>query len=76
MDTFSKVKEVILEKLSCSAEDVKLEASLKDDLGADSLDAVELIMSLEDAFGVSVPADKAEELNTVGDTVALMDSLR
>ena len=53
--TFEKVKEIIVDTLSCDEKDVTMQASLSDDLDADSLDAVELNMALEDAFGVSIP---------------------
>ena len=65
MDIFAKVQEVILDTLSCDKESVTLEASLADDLGADSLDAVELNMALEEAFG----AEELEKLKTVKDIV-------
>ena len=56
--TFEKMQEIIADTLSCDAEKVTMEASLFDDLGADSLDAVELNMALEDEFGVAVPDEK------------------
>ena len=60
MSTFEKVKETILETLSCDEADVTLEATLTDDLGADSLDAVELMMALEEAFGEGIPDEELE----------------
>lgn len=65
----SRVKEVIAENLGVVAADIKLENSLEDDLGADSLDAVELVMSLEDEFEIDVPDEHAEPWKTVGDVV-------
>ena len=65
--TFEKMQEIIADTLSCDAEKVTMEASLFDDLGADSLDAVELNMALEDEFGVAVPDEKLGEMNTVAD---------
>jgi acyl carrier protein len=76
MGTFEKVKEIVINSLSCDDADVTMEASIKEDLGADSLDAVELIMSLEDAFSVTIPTEKASELNTVGEVVEMIDSLK
>ena len=65
--TFEKMQEIIADTLSCDAEKVTMEASLFDDLGADSLDAVELNMALEDEFGVAVPDEKLGEMKTVAD---------
>ena len=64
-----KVKEIIVEQLGVSAEQVKPEARFIDDLGADSLDTVELIMALEEEFGVEIPDEDAEKMVTVGDAV-------
>lgn len=64
-----KVKEIIVEQLGVSAEQVKAEARFIDDLGADSLDTVELIMALEEEFGVEIPDEDAEKMVTVGDAV-------
>jgi acyl carrier protein len=64
-----KVKEIIVEQLGVSAEQVKHEARFIDDLGADSLDTVELIMALEEEFGVEIPDEDAEKMVTVGDAV-------
>ena len=75
MGTFEKVKTIVVENLSCDEDDVTLAASLKDDLGADSLDAVELIMAFEEEFDISIPTEKTEELNTISDIVKLIDSL-
>jgi len=76
MNTFEKVKGIVVEKLSCNADDVTMEARIQEDLGADSLDAVELIMFMEDDFGVSIPSDKAESLKTIGEIVKLIDSMK
>ena len=65
--TFEKMQEIIADTLSCDAEKVTMEASLFDDLGADSLDAVELNMALEEACGVSIPDEELANLKTVGD---------
>ena len=65
----SKVKEIIVSKLGVDESEVKPEASFTNDLGADSLDTVELIMEFEKAFGISFPDDKAEKIATVGDAI-------
>jgi acyl carrier protein len=68
-EIFSKVKEVIVDQLSVEEDDVTADASFFDDLGADSLDIVELVMALEDSFGISIPDEDAESIKTVGDAV-------
>jgi acyl carrier protein len=70
---FEKVVEVIVKELNVKKEEVKPETSLTDDLGADSLDAVELIMSLEDEFGVKISDEKAQTFKTVGDIVKYLE---
>jgi acyl carrier protein len=65
MSTFDKVKEVIIDKLGVEEDAIKLEAHFVDDLGADSLDTVELIMELEEEFDVNIPDDAAENIQTV-----------
>ncbi len=71
---FDKVCEVIVSTLSCNAEDLTMETSLTDDLGADSLDAVELNMALEDALGVSISDEQLMEMKTVGDIVRILEA--
>lgn len=73
---FEKVKEVIVESLNCSEELVTMEARLVEDLSADSLDAVELNMAIEDAFGVEIPDTALAELKTVGDLVGHIEKLK
>jgi len=68
-EIFAKVKEVIVDQLSVEEDDVTVDASFFDDLGADSLDIVELVMALEDSFGISIPDEDAESIKTVGDAV-------
>lgn len=70
---FEKVKEIIVDTLNCEAEDVTLEASLTEDLNADSLDAVELNMALEEAFEVSIPDEELAKMATVGDIVSYLE---
>ncbi len=69
MEEFERVKEVIVDQLSVDAEEVTMEASFVDDLGADSLDVVELIMGLETEFDIEIPDEDAEKIATVGDAV-------
>lgn len=69
----SKVKEIIAEKLGVDEENVKPEASFTNDLGADSLDTVEIIMEFEKAFNITIPDDKAEKIATVGDAIAYIE---
>ncbi|MBF89123.1 MAG: acyl carrier protein [Candidatus Marinimicrobia bacterium] len=74
MSSFDKVKEVIMDKLGADEEKITTEASFVDDLGADSLDTVELIMQLEEEFGMEIPDEEAEKLTTVGSAVDYIDS--
>ncbi len=68
-----KVKEVIINKLGVSEEDVKEEASFVEDLGADSLDIVELIMDMEEEFGIEIPDEAAEKIRTVGEAIQYIE---
>lgn len=70
----SKVKAIIVDKLGVDEAEVKAEASFVNDLGADSLDTVELIMEFEKEFNVNIPDDKAETIKTVGDAVAYIEA--
>ena len=69
MSVEDKIKEIIAEKLSVELDEIVLEASFIDDLGADSLDLVELIMSMEEEFDIEISDEKAEELVTVKDAI-------
>jgi acyl carrier protein len=66
---FEAVKKVVAEQLGVSDSEVKKESSFVDDLGADSLDTVELVMALEENFGIEIPDEDAEKIKTVGDTI-------
>lgn len=69
MNVEEKVREIIVEKLSCEANEVTREANFANDLGADSLDTVELIMEFEKEFDLKIPDTEAQEIKTVGDAV-------
>lgn len=66
---FDKIKDVIVDQLGVEPDEVKLESSFIDDLGADSLDIVEMIMALEEEFDMEIPDEEAEKLTTVNDVV-------
>ena len=68
-EIFDKVRTVIVEQLNVEEDDVTEDASFIDDLGADSLDIVELVMALEEQFGISIPDEEAENIKTVGDAL-------
>jgi acyl carrier protein len=70
----SRVKAIIVDKLSVEETEVTNEASFTNDLGADSLDTVELIMEFEKEFGISIPDDQAEKIATVGDAIAYVEA--
>ena len=73
MAVAEKVKSIISEQLGVKPEEVTTEASFIDDLGADSLDTVELVMALEEEFGVEIPDEDAEKITTVGDAVKYIE---
>jgi acyl carrier protein len=66
---FEKIKEILAEQLGVSEDEIKMDSSLTDDLGADSLDLVELIMALEQEFDLEISDEEAEKIKTVGDAV-------
>ena len=72
MDNFDKTRDIIIGALACEAEAVTVEARIIEDLGADSLAMVELVMALEDAFGISVPEEQVAEIKTVGDILTML----
>jgi len=69
MSLFKEIQEIICEQLKARPEEVKLETSFIDDLGADSLDSIELVMALEEKFNIEIPDEDAEKMNTVEDVV-------
>jgi acyl carrier protein len=72
-DISERVKKIVVEHLGVEADKVTENASFIDDLGADSLDTVELVMAFEEAFGVEIPDDAAEKITTVKDAIAYID---
>ena len=68
-----RVKNIIVEQLGVEADQVKPEAQIVNDLGADSLDTVELIMALEEEFDIEIPDEKAEKIKTVGEAVSYIE---
>jgi acyl carrier protein len=73
-DTLARVKKIIVDRLGVEESKVTLEASFKEDLGADSLDVVELVMELEDEFDMEISDEDAEKITTVGEVVAYIES--
>ena len=72
-DVIERVKKIVVERLEVDAEKVNEKASFIDDLGADSLDLVELVMAFEEEFGVEIPDDAAEKIATVSDAIKYID---
>ena len=75
-DIAEKVKSIIVDKLGVDASEVTPEASFTNDLGADSLDTVELIMEFEKAFNISIPDEQAENIQTVGQAITYLESAK
>ena len=73
-DTLGKVQAIVVEHLGVESDKVTESASFIDDLGADSLDTVELVMAFEEEFGIEIPDDAAESIQTVGDAVNFLNS--
>ncbi len=74
-DVTTKVKAIIVDKLGVDESEVTTTASFTDDLGADSLDTVELIMEFEKEFDIQIPDDKAEKITTVGDAISFIEAV-
>lgn len=72
--TYEKVREIIANQLSVKAEQITEKSNIAEDLGADSLDLVEILMSLEDEFGVSIPDEAIPEIKTIKDVVEFIES--
>lgn len=73
MSTFEKVRDIVVEQLGVEADEVNIDSTFIDDLGADSLDIVELIMAFEEEFGIEIPDEAAEKIKTVQDVVSYID---
>ena len=73
MSTFETVKRIVVDQLQVAADDVKIDSTFIDDLGADSLDIVELIMAFEEEFGIEIPDEVAEKIKTVKDAVTYIE---
>ncbi|MCD7800238.1 MAG: acyl carrier protein [Ruminococcus sp.] len=70
---FDKVKEIVAEQLDVAEDEITMEAVITDDLGADSLDVVDLVMNLEDAFSIEIPDEAMADIKTIGDIVAYIE---
>ena len=73
MATFDKVRDIVVDQLGVEADEVNIDSTFIDDLGADSLDIVELIMAFEEEFGIEIPDEAAEKIKTVQDVVSYID---
>ena len=73
MSTVEKVRDIVVDQLGVEADEVSIESTFIDDLGADSLDIVELIMAFEEEFGIEIPDEAAEKIKTVQDVVSYID---
>jgi len=73
MGAEEKIKDIIAEQLGVKKEEIKPESSFVDDLGADSLDTVELVMALEEEFGIEIPDEDAEKMTSVGEAIRYID---
>ena len=74
MSTFDRVKKIVVDRLQVSEDQVSAEASFVEDLGADSIDQMELVMGLEDEFGLTIPDEDAEKITTVGQAIEYIES--
>ncbi|MGN0722231.1 MAG: acyl carrier protein [Anaerovoracaceae bacterium] len=70
---FDKIKDIIIDQLQVEESDVNMDTNLMKDLSADSLDAVEIIMAIEDEYGIEIPDEEAEKIQTVGDLVRYVE---
>jgi acyl carrier protein len=76
VSTFDQVKKIVVEQLGVEADEVQMSSTFVDDLGADSLDIVELIMAFEEEFNIEIPDEKAEKIKTVEDVVKYIDEVQ
>lgn len=76
MSTFEQVKKIVVEQLGVEPDEVQMSSTFVDDLGADSLDIVELIMAFEEEFNIEIPDEKAEKIKTVEDVVKYIDEVQ
>ena len=74
MSTFDQVKKIVVEQLGVEPDEVQMTSTFVDDLGADSLDIVELIMAFEEEFNIEIPDEQAEKIKTVADVVKFIES--
>ena len=74
MDTFERIRELLAEQLDIDEEKITMDSNILEDFEADSLDVVDMVMSLEDEFGIEVPDEEVEKLHTVGDVVRFIDA--
>ena len=70
---FDKVKDLVVDQLDADEDKVTLDANIQDDLGADSLDVVDLVMAIEDEFSIEIPEDQVENIKTIGDIVKYIE---
>jgi acyl carrier protein len=75
MATFDKVRDIVVEQLGVEADEVQIESTFIDDLGADSLDILQLLMSIEEEYGIQIPDDELAGFETVGDVVTYLESV-
>ena len=73
---FEKIRKILCEQLDLEEDDVTVESNIAEDLGGDSMDVVDLIMSIEDEFGIEVPDDQVENIKTVGDIVNYIENAK
>ncbi len=73
---FERIKEILADQLDAAAEGMKMDTNIGDDLGADSLDVVELLMAIEDEFDVEIPDEEIESIKTIGDLVKYIEANR
>lgn len=74
--TIDKIREMLANQLNIETDKIKEDSKIIEDLGADSLDMIEMLMALEEEFGITVPDDKADSLKTVGDIAKYIDSVK